>query len=890
MSVSIVIHGYYGFKNIGDELILRKIIGDIRLLYPDAYPVVLSGDPQYTHSAHGIKAVDRFNINDVIEAVRNCDVLILGAGGLFNDHWPLVIKDVFSNFGTGIAYYAVPPLIAKIFGKPVFYWSHGVGPFFTDEAVKLTKWAYSLADFITLRDEYSYGLLTSMDIPEEKICVDFDPVFKLDVRAFVNEDAISQLNIPDNRLIIGVNLRPWKDKDQEIIEQLGESLTEMYIRDKNILFLLIPFDFSSNIASDFRILKNLPERLPEGSFMTIDEDKCSTELLLSAISMTHGVIGMRLHFLLSALKLGKPTIALNYDTKVKEMFRRLRLNDLCVGMDLSEIRGVHRKISEVIVQRDRFFDISKTIESIEYMTPLRFKEFVSGEVHKASDNFSERDDSQIQSIVLKEVFTEVSRIRSRIERIQFELSDKDRIISAKDEIIFDKERIITDKDEIISEFNSRFSQVSTELDLIYKSRTWRIGQTYGRLFGVEAKWRKKLSILFGKGFSHTKEQYTVKSDSKRSEIEEMSHAIKQLRDFLNSHSGEREIYFIFSPAPFVNCGGQRGVRFAQELSLSNKPVVYVRCLQNHLKNETNRIGKNIIEYPLNWFYPVSQEIISSPLLQNKKKIIIFQVSFYNAFEMVSYANAYGWITVYDIIDDWEEFYNEKFIVEYDKETENYLAGNSDVLVTVNQSLKDKFNKFGEVFLIPNGYSPGLLKDRTPRALRKGGITLGFFGHLHPARFNWDLLINAAEKQKEWIFYIIGFGEPGGLALPENIVLIGQVEPSDLSGYAENWDVAIIPYQNNELCKKLNPVKIFEYLYFNLPIVATGCEDVKNYPYSFYANNEDEFISFIKEAATIRFEKEKVSDLLQEATWENRLRQLLSIVQKRDDFKEFCIRG
>ncbi len=865
MSVSILIHGYYGFKNLGDELILKKIIEDIRFIYPDAYLFVLSGDPQFTHHTHGIDAVDRFNINEVVEAVRNCDVLILGGGGLFNDHWPLVVNDLLSNFGKGIAYYAVPPLIAKIFGKPVFYWAHGVGPFYTDEAVELTKWAYSLADFATVRDKHSYDLLTSMGVPEEKLNIDCDPVVKLDVKALINKDLISQLDIPDNRLVIGVNLRPWKDRDQEISEHLAESLTELYNSNKNILFLLIPFDYSSNVASDFKILKKLPEKLPEGSFMTIDEDRVSAGLLLSAISKTHAVIGMRLHFLLSAIKLKKPAVALIYDTKVKEMLERLKLNDICVSIGSNEIRQVHHKISEVIEQKDRFSDIEKKVESIEYITPLKFREFVGSEAHEASGAFKKRDESNIRSVISRDMIAEVSHLRHQVAKLQSEMAEKD---------------------NMIHKYNSRLSQLSTRLDMIYKSRTWRIGQLYGKLFGMETGWRRKLSILFGNRSYHNKGQRLMREDPDKSE--EMNYALEQLSVFLNFHIEKKEVYFIFSPAPFLDHGGQRGVRFAQELSLSNKPVVYIRCLQNHLKDEFNRIDQNIVEYPLNWFRRVSQEIISLPLLQNKKKIMIFQVPFYHAFEMVSYANAYGWVTVYDIIDDWEGFYRENFISEYDKETENYLANNCDVLSAVNQLLKDKFKNFGDVSLIPNGYSPGLLRDETSKTLKKGSITLGFFGHLHPARFNWELLINVARKEKDWIFYIIGFGGPKDLTLPGNIYLTGPVKPSDLSAYAKNWDVAIIPYRNNELCRKLNPIKIFEYLYFNLPIVATGCEDVKNYPYSYYANNEFEFINFIKKAAANRVEKEKISAMLKEATWENRLRQLLDLIQKRNDFKKFYI--
>jgi glycosyltransferase involved in cell wall biosynthesis len=200
---------------------------------------------------------------------------------------------------------------------------------------------------------------------------------------------------------------------------------------------------------------------------------------------------------------------------------------------------------------------------------------------------------------------------------------------------------------------------------------------------------------------------------------------------------------------------------------------------------------------------------------------------------------------------------------------------------------DKFKDFGDISLIPNGYSPRLLNSGKPKGLKRGTITAGFFGHLHQARFNWDLLIKTAEIKKDWMFYIIGFGEPSRLVLPENVVKVGPVEPAGLAGYAKNWDVALIPYQYNEMCKKLNPIKIFEYLYFSLPIVATGCEDVKNYPYSFYASGVEEFIGLIEKAAVTTVEQEKIRSLLQEATWECRVRLLLDLIETRNNYKSVC---
>ena len=57
---NIVISGYYGFGNAGDEAMLCAIIDAIRDVEDDAHITVISGNPQETSRKHNIKAVGTF--------------------------------------------------------------------------------------------------------------------------------------------------------------------------------------------------------------------------------------------------------------------------------------------------------------------------------------------------------------------------------------------------------------------------------------------------------------------------------------------------------------------------------------------------------------------------------------------------------------------------------------------------------------------------------------------------------------------------------------------------------------------------------------------------------------------------------------------------------------
>ena len=81
----ILISGYYGFDNIGDESILNAVIKSIRARLPDCALTVLSHDPAGTRKKYGVEAVDRMAPLESLRAVRRCDMLISGGGSLLQD-------------------------------------------------------------------------------------------------------------------------------------------------------------------------------------------------------------------------------------------------------------------------------------------------------------------------------------------------------------------------------------------------------------------------------------------------------------------------------------------------------------------------------------------------------------------------------------------------------------------------------------------------------------------------------------------------------------------------------------------------------------------------------------------------------------------------------------
>ena len=115
---NILISGYYGFDNIGDESILRTLVTSLRERIPNCSLTVLSHDPAATREKYGVEAVERMSPLAIARAVRRCDMLISGGGSL--------LQDVTSS--KSLHYYLAIIRFAQLLGKKVLIYSQGIGP------------------------------------------------------------------------------------------------------------------------------------------------------------------------------------------------------------------------------------------------------------------------------------------------------------------------------------------------------------------------------------------------------------------------------------------------------------------------------------------------------------------------------------------------------------------------------------------------------------------------------------------------------------------------------------------------------------------------------------------------------------------------------------------
>lgn len=281
--------GYYGFGNLGDELLAEALLSALeREGVSRDEAVLLTANPG-AGRALGVQAVQRWSVRDVFGALRRSDTLLLGGGGLFQDSTSL----------RSCAYYWGVVRLARLAGAVPWCVGQSVGPFRT--AVGRTLARKALADCAArgVRDDRSRALLAQWGLSS---ALSPDPVVSL--------PASGEHSGGEGRTLL-LNVRPWTDdladrtarEASRFAEVRGLSVTGVALSDE-----------------DRRLMEDQIARgvLAAREVVLLDAEswRLRSEALFADAA---AVVSMRYHFGLLALLARLPVCLSAYDPKVAEL-------------------------------------------------------------------------------------------------------------------------------------------------------------------------------------------------------------------------------------------------------------------------------------------------------------------------------------------------------------------------------------------------------------------------------------------------------------------------------------------------------------------------------------------------------------------------------------------
>ncbi|MCX7569500.1 polysaccharide pyruvyl transferase CsaB [Tumebacillus sp. DT12] len=339
----ILISGYYGFDNLGDDTVLYGIMSSIRKREPDAELVVLSNQPDRTEALFGIQAVNRWNFGVIFRELMRCDMLVMGGGSLLQD----------VTGGRSILYYLGIARLAQVLKKPIVFYGQGIGPINKPLSENLIRKVGNHVSLITVRDDKSREDLISFGVKQPDIIVTADPAFAIDPELF-SKDAGGKLLLEfgvksrfmgGEQKVAGIAIRNWATNHpfHKVLAQNADDL----VRDGwRVVF--IPMQYPGDVGASQKVLSHMKERA------VLLNRQFSFRDIANIIANTDLIVGMRLHSLILAAHSDVPFVSLSYDPKIDRFVHRVGYEGQIDAVNTVTYEGLRERITDCIDHLDQY--------------------------------------------------------------------------------------------------------------------------------------------------------------------------------------------------------------------------------------------------------------------------------------------------------------------------------------------------------------------------------------------------------------------------------------------------------------------------------------------------------------------------------------------------------
>ena len=333
----VLISGYYGFANAGDEAMLSAIIASLKDINANIEIVVISGNPQVTAQAYNIKAIPRFSLWQIVKQLFKAELLISGGGSL--------LQDVTSE--RSLYYYLSIIQLAKLFGKKTMLYGQGIGPLHGKLAKKITAFVCKQADCVTVRDSGSALELEDLGLDKSQLVVTADPVFAMHaVSRDLGRRILQKHNFQGAKPVVGISVRPWLKLEnyKVILAEVADYVVDKH--DARVVFLPMHY------PQDLKVSQEIAELMQHKESSLVLEDLYSTEEFLSVIGNFDLLIGVRLHALIFAAVMQVPIIGISYDPKIDRFLQGVQttavacLDTLSLDVLIEKVDSVLKNIEQ----------------------------------------------------------------------------------------------------------------------------------------------------------------------------------------------------------------------------------------------------------------------------------------------------------------------------------------------------------------------------------------------------------------------------------------------------------------------------------------------------------------------------------------------------------------
>ena len=410
---------------------------------------------------------------------------------------------------------------------------------------------------------------------------------------------------------------------------------------------------------------------------------------------------------------------------------------------------------------------------------------------------------------------------------------------------------------------------------------------YG-IFTLIIKFLKKLTYRIFAFFDRLDGKLSKKRDKKHSkERIEKYNKIKSLFD-----NPKYKYIFVFYPyTEWALPIFQRPQQIALAMTMQRDDVLYFYCTTNYVYDQIDtfeQLNENL--------YLCTDFDFLTGIKTNKRIIHMYSTDIVSKLSTVQQALNRNDKVLYEYIDEIHEDITQS-IPESFYEKHNFVLNNQNcyIVTTANKLYDDvKLKRNSNFILATNGVSLDDFKvpenSEIPKNLskikEKYEKVLCYYGAL-AKWFDYELIDKVAKHYSNYAILLIGIEYDDSLKKSHildnsNVFFIGKIDYKKLIHYSSNVDLLMIPFLINEITESTSPVKLFEYMATEKPILTTAMKECQKYKSVNIAHSHDEFINKIPAVIELANNDSYKELLLQEAkqnTWISKANAILDMLDK-----------
>ena len=240
--------------------------------------------------------------------------------------------------------------------------------------------------------------------------------------------------------------------------------------------------------------------------------------------------------------------------------------------------------------------------------------------------------------------------------------------------------------------------------------------------------------------------------------------------------------------------------------------------------------------------------------------------------------------IYDCMDNYTALCPE-FMYEKIFELEKSLVTKADYILVSSNNLKLKLcERYGDfieskISLVRNGYNGSILEADAKLPAENKEFVVSYIGTVGKW-FDFDLLKKSLDDFPMLKYRIIGPVDTDVL-MHDRIEYVGTVEHSKLYGTIKDTDCLIMPFVLNEIVEAVDPVKLYEYINYNMNILCIKYDEIERFEpfvhfYSDYDSYKEQITSLI-ENNEIKYDSSARFEFLSSNGWISRVKTIEQVI-------------